>query len=113
MTAWKQLSLWHTYAKEWCEHKPSVTISVKEDEWVNTALGYMKILMILVVLVFLPFSDHTYKQAPYQDCTEEEYKELLNKMPKNVDWASYQIMKHKIILVRVKSLHVLQRKDVK
>ena len=88
MTAWKQLSLWHTYAKEWCEHKPSVTVSVKEDEWVNTSAWVYDNFDDISGISFLPFSDHTYKQAPYQDCTEKEYKELLNKMPKKVDWSS-------------------------
>ena len=88
VTAWKQLSLWHTYAKEWCEHKPSVTVSVKEDEWVNTAAWVYENFDDISGISFLPFSDHTYRQAPYQDCSEEEYKELLNKMPKNVDWSS-------------------------
>ena len=88
MTAWKQLSLWHTYAKEWCEHKPSVTVSVKEDEWVNTAAWVYENFDDISGISFLPFSDHTYRQAPYQDCSEEEYKELLDKMPKDVNWAS-------------------------
>jgi len=88
MTAWKQLSLWHTYAKEWCEHKPSVTVSVKEDEWVNTSAWVYDNFDDISGISFLPFSDHTYKQSPYQDCTEKEYKELLNKMPKKVDWSS-------------------------
>jgi len=88
VTAWKQLSLWHTYAKEWCEHKPSVTVSVKEDEWVNTSAWVYDNFDDISGISFLPFSDHTYKQAPYQDCTEKEYKELLNKMPKKVDWSS-------------------------
>jgi ribonucleoside-diphosphate reductase alpha chain len=88
MTAWRQLSLWHTYAKEWCEHKPSVTVSVKEDEWVNTSAWVYDNFDDISGISFLPFSDHTYKQAPYQDCTKEEYKELLKQMPKKVNWAS-------------------------
>ena len=88
MTAWKQLSLWHTYAKEWCEHKPSVTVSIKEEEWVNTAAWVYDNFDDISGISFLPFSDHTYRQAPYQDCSEEEYKELLDKMPKDVNWAS-------------------------
>jgi len=88
MTAEKQLSLWHTYAKEWCEHKPSVTISVKDDEWVNTAAWVYKHFDDVSGISFLPFSDHTYKQAPYQDCTEQEYNELMEKMPMNVDWSA-------------------------
>jgi ribonucleoside-diphosphate reductase alpha chain len=88
MSAWKQLSLWHTYAKEWCEHKPSVTVSVKEEEWVNTAAWVYDNFDDISGISFLPFSDHTYRQAPYQDCSEEEYKELLGKMPKKVDWST-------------------------
>ena len=88
MTAEKQLSLWHTYAKEWCEHKPSVTISVKDDEWVNTAAWVYENFDDVSGISFLPFSDHTYKQAPYQDCTEQEYNELMEKMPMNVDWSA-------------------------
>jgi len=88
MTAWKQLSLWHTYAKEWCEHKPSVTVSIKEEEWVNTAAWVYDNFDDISGISFLPFSDHTYRQAPYQDCSKEEYRELLDKMPKDVNWAS-------------------------
>jgi len=88
MTAWKQLSLWHTYAKKWCEHKPSVTVSVKEDEWVNTAAWVYENFDDVSGISFLPFSDHTYRQAPYQDCTEKEYNELEKKMPKKVNWAA-------------------------
>ena len=88
MSAWKQLSLWHSYAKHWCEHKPSVTVSIKEDEWVDTASWVYANFNDISGISFLPFSDHTYQQAPYQDCTEKEYKTLLNKMPKNVDWSS-------------------------
>ena len=88
MSAWKQLSLWHTYAKYWCEHKPSVTVSVKEDEWVDTASWVYANFDDISGISFLPFSDHTYQQAPYQDCTEKEYKSLLKQMPKNVDWSS-------------------------
>jgi len=88
MTAWKQLSLWHTYAKEWCEHKPSVTVSIKEDEWVNTAAWVYENFDDISGISFLPFSDHTYRQAPYQDCTEEEYNKLVKEMPKDVNWSS-------------------------
>ncbi len=86
MSAWKQLSLWHTYAKEWCEHKPSVTVSVKEDEWVNTAAWVYDNFEDISGISFLPFSDHTYRQAPYQDCSKKEYEEMMKLMPKTVDW---------------------------
>ena len=87
MTALEQLNLWKTYATSWCEHKPSVTISVKEDEWVDVAAWVYEHFDSISGISFLPFSEHVYRQAPYQDCTEEEYKEALKAMPKNVDWA--------------------------
>lgn len=87
MTALEQLELWKTYATSWCEHKPSVTISVKEDEWVEVAAWVYEHFDSISGISFLPFSEHVYRQAPYQDCTEEEYKEALKTMPKNVDWA--------------------------
>ena len=87
MTALEQLELWKTYATSWCEHKPSVTISVKEDEWVEVASWVYKNFDSISGISFLPFSEHVYRQAPYQDCTEGEYKEALKAMPKNVDWA--------------------------
>jgi len=87
MTALEQLELWKTYSTSWCEHKPSVTISVKEDEWVDVASWVYKNFDSISGISFLPFSEHVYRQAPYQDCTEGEYKEALKAMPKNVDWA--------------------------
>ena len=87
MTAMEQLDLWKIYAENWCEHKPSVTISVKEDEWVEVAAWVYQNFDSISGISFLPFSEHVYRQAPYQDCTEEEYKEALKVMPKNVDWA--------------------------
>ena len=87
MTALEQLELWKVYAESWCEHKPSVTISVKEDEWVEVAAWVYDHFDSISGISFLPFSEHTYRQAPYQDCTEEEYKETVKTMPKNVDWA--------------------------
>ena len=87
MTALEQLELWKTYATSWCEHKPSVTISVKEDEWVDVAAWVYENFDAISGISFLPFSEHVYRQAPYQDCTKEEYEEALKTMPKNVDWA--------------------------
>ena len=85
-SAIEQLELWLTYQKHWCEHKPSVTISVKEDEWFEVGAWVYKHFDYMSGVSFLPFSDHTYKQAPYQDIQKEEYEVLLSKMPKEVDW---------------------------
>ena len=87
MTAIEQLELWLIYQKHWCEHKPSVTISVKEHEWLEVGAWVYKHFDYMSGVSFLPFSDHTYKQAPYQDCDEQVYKDILNKMPKIVDWS--------------------------
>lgn len=87
MTAIEQLELWLTYQKHWCEHKPSVTISVKESEWMEVGAWVYKHFDYMSGVSFLPFSEHTYKQAPYQDIQKEEYEILLEKMPKNVEWS--------------------------
>ena len=87
MTAIEQLELWKTYQEHWCEHKPSVTISVKENEWIDVGAWVYRNFDLMSGVSFLPYSEHTYKQAPYQDCDENEYKELLKKMPTDVDWS--------------------------
>ena len=86
MTAVEQLELWLTYQKHWCEHKPSVTISVKEDEWMEVGAWVYKNFDWMSGVSFLPFSEHTYQQAPYQDTNKEGYEFLLKQMPKNIDW---------------------------
>ena len=86
MTAIEQLELWLVYQRHFCEHKPSVTISVKEDEWPEVGAWVYNHFDEMSGVSFLPFSDHVYQQAPYQDCTKEEYEALAAKMPKNIDW---------------------------
>tara|TARA_R110000824_G_scaffold401307_1_gene611625 strand:+ start:92 stop:2023 length:1932 start_codon:yes stop_codon:yes gene_type:complete len=85
-TAIEQLEHWLLYQRYWCEHKPSVTISVKEYEWMEVGAWVYKHFDEVSGVSFLPYSDHVYRQAPYQDCTKEEYKELLKQMPKDVNW---------------------------
>ena len=87
MSAIEQLELWKAYQEHWCEHKPSVTISVKEHEWMDVGAWVYNNFDYMSGVSFLPFSEHVYKQAPYQDCSEKEYEELLAKMPKDIDWA--------------------------
>ena len=87
MNAIEQLELWLTYQKHWCEHKPSVTITVKEDEWMDVGAWVYKNFDWMSGVSFLPFSEHTYQQAPYQDTDKEGYELLLKQMPKEVDWA--------------------------
>ena len=86
MTAVEQLELWLTYQRHWCEHKPSVTISVRDSEWMDVGAFVYKYFDEMSGVSFLPHSDHTYQQAPYQDCTKEEYEDMLSKMPESIDW---------------------------
>jgi len=86
MTAIEQLEMWLTYQIHWCEHKPSITVSVKEHEWLDVGAWVYNHFDFMSGVSFLPFSDHTYAQAPYQDTDEAGYKELLAQMPKDVDW---------------------------
>jgi ribonucleoside-diphosphate reductase alpha chain len=86
MDAIEQLELWLAYQKHWCEHKPSVTISVKENEWIKVGAWVYEHFDWMSGVSFLPFSEHVYKQAPYQDIDSATYESELEKMPKNVDW---------------------------
>ena len=87
-TAIEQLETWLTYQRHWCEHKPSVTISVKDSEWVDVGAFVYKHFDEMSGVSFLPHSDHTYQQAPYQDCGKSEYEQLLSLMPEAIDWTS-------------------------
>ena len=87
MTALQQLDMWRTYALCWTEHKPSVTITVRDDEWVGVGAWVYENFDICSGISFLPHSDHIYDQAPYQECDEATYNDLLGRMPKNVDWS--------------------------
>ena len=87
MTAIEQLDMWMIYARDWCEHKPSVTISVREGEWMDVGAWVWKNFDYCSGISFLPHSDHTYQQAPYQDCTFSEYDEMLAKMPPRINWS--------------------------
>jgi len=88
MSAIEQLEMWLIYQRYWCEHKPSVTISVRDDEWLAVGAFVYEHFDEMSGVSFLPHSDHTYQQAPYQDCSKEEYKVLLRSMPKQIDWDS-------------------------
>jgi len=86
MTAIEQLSLWLTYQRSWCEHKPSVTVTVRDHEWLEVGAWVYKYFDEVSGVSFLPHSDHTYQQAPYQDCSEREYIDALALMPERIDW---------------------------
>ena len=86
MSAIEQLELWLKYQREWCEHKPSVTVSVKEDEWMEVGAWVYKYFDEVSGISFLPYTDHIYKQAPYQDIERKEYLELRKDMPTTIDF---------------------------
>lgn len=86
LTAIDHLKLWLIYQEYWCEHKPSVTISVKESEWPQVGGWVWENFDALSGVSFLPYDGGTYRQAPYEEVTEEQYNELLKKIPDNIDW---------------------------
>jgi len=87
-TAIEQLELWKTYAIHWCEHKPSITVTVKEDEWMEVGAWVYENFDVASGVSFLPFSDHTYQQAPYQDIEPDDYIEWKDRMTYvNLDWS--------------------------
>jgi ribonucleoside-diphosphate reductase alpha chain len=87
MSAIEQLEYWLMFQRHWCEHKPSVTVSVKEDEWMDVGAWVYKNFDEVSGISFLPFSDHTYAQAPYQDITEAMYYAASHEMPEFIDWS--------------------------
>ena len=86
MTAIEQLGMWLAYQRAWCEHKPSVTINVKNDEWFEVGAFVYKHFDEMSGVSFLPFNEHTYQQAPYQDCSKTDYETLLACMPNKINW---------------------------
>jgi|GEM_PF-3826382 len=86
-TAIEQLELWLVYQRFYCEHKPSVTISVKDHEWMEVGAWVYEHFDEVSGVSFLPHSDHTYQQAPYEDCVERIYLEAFKDMPKSVNWS--------------------------
>jgi len=86
MSAIDQLDMWLMYQRHWCEHKPSVTINVKKDEWFEVGAFVYKNFDEMSGVSFLPFNDHTYQQAPYQEVDKEAYNNLKKIMPKSIDW---------------------------
>ena len=87
MTALHQLEMWLMYQRHWCEHKPSVTINVKKDEWFEVGAFVYENFDEMSGVSFLPFNDHVYQQPPYQDCSKETYEAILSTMPASINWA--------------------------
>ena len=86
-TAIAQLEHWLLYQRHWCEHKPSVTVYVKEDEWPEVGAWVWNHFDEISGVSFLPYSEHSYEQAPYQPCSEKNYLKALKTMPTEIDWS--------------------------
>ena len=84
--AMEQLQLWKAYQNHWCEHKPSITVYYTDDEFLQVAQWIWENFDICSGISLLPFSDHVYQQAPYEDISAEKYDELLAAMPQGVSW---------------------------
>src|SRR5210317_918279 len=87
LTAIEQLEMWLAYQRNWCEHKPSVTINVKKDEWFEVGAFVYKYFDEMSGVSFLPYNEHTYQQAPYQEVGKSDYEKLLAIMPEKIDWS--------------------------
>ena len=87
MTAIEQLETWLMYQRHWCEHKPSVTINVRKDEWFEVGAFVYKYFDEMSGVSFLPYNEHTYQQAPYQEVDKDQYKDLLSAMPSAIAWS--------------------------
>ena len=87
MTAIEQLDTWLMYQRHWCEHKPSVTINVRKDEWFEVGAFVYKYFDEMSGVSFLPYNEHTYQQAPYQEIDKAQYKDLLSSMPSAIAWS--------------------------
>jgi len=83
----QQLELYLIYKQNWCEHNPSCTIYVQDDEWVDVAAWVYRNFAEIGGISFLPHSEHIYRQAPFQELTEEEYRKALETFPKDIDWS--------------------------
>ena len=84
--AMEQLKLWKAYQDHWCEHKPSITIYYTDDEYLAVSQWIWKNFDMCSGISLLPYSDHVYQQAPYEEIDENTYNELLGAMPKEINW---------------------------
>jgi len=85
-SAVEQLEHWEVYQTTWCDHNASITVYVKDEEWLEVGAWVYKNFDKVIGVTFLPHSNHTYKQAPYQEITEEVYNQQLDAFP-TIDWS--------------------------
>lgn len=87
LSAVEHLEIWKTIQEHWCEHKPSITVNVRESEWLEVGAWVYENFDVLSGVSFLPMDEHTYRQAPYQEITEDEYNDWVSKMPQSINWS--------------------------
>jgi ribonucleoside-triphosphate reductase len=87
ITALDHLNLWKTYNEHWSEHQVSVTVNVRESEWLDVAAWVYREFDNITGISFLPYDGGSYRQAPYQECTKDQYEAMLAKMPAQIDWS--------------------------
>lgn len=104
LTAVQHLEIWKVYKTHWTEHNPSVTINVQEHEWIEVAKWVYENWEYVGGISFLPYDTGSYKQAPYADCTETDYKQFLADMPKAIDWSYLSDYEHEDTTVGSQSL---------
>jgi ribonucleoside-diphosphate reductase alpha chain len=88
LTAVEQLEHYAIFREHWCEHNPSITVYVREHEWLSVGAWVYANFAKIGGVSFLPYDDHVYRQAPYQECSKEEFEAFKAKMPQNIDWTS-------------------------
>lgn len=86
ITALQHLELWKIWENNWCEHKVSITVNIKEHEWMQVGSWIYDHFDMVSGIAFLPYSNHIYRQAPFEECDEKEYTQLLEQMPKKINW---------------------------
>lgn len=95
VSAIEHLALWSIYRKHWTDHNPSITVNVRDDEWLEVGSWVYSNWDKVGGIAFLPYTEHVYAQAPYQECDEVTYKEFADRMPEEIRWADlgiYELM---------------------
>ena len=93
VSAIEQLELYLTYSKFWSEHNISITVYLQESEWLQVGAWVYEHFNEINGISFLPYSDHSYRQAPYQPISEEKYNELTEKRV-DIDWSKFTVKEH-------------------
>jgi len=86
LSAIDHLKIWKRYQLYWCEHKPSITVSIKDHEWMEVGQFVWDNFELMSGISFLPYSEHTYEQAPYEEIDEDSYARMVTDLPCLDSW---------------------------